>query len=191
MVDRNMNVYDFDNTIYNGDSTFDFYIYCLRKHKEIFKLLPSLSKGFAKFYILKKGSKTEFKENMYKFLQFIDTEKEVRLFWDKHIDNIKEWYYIKQKADDVIISASPEFLLKPICKKLGIKHLIASNVSADNGKYTGINCHGKEKVRLFKMQFNESIDKFYSDSYSDTPLAKISKEAFMVKGQKISKWIFK
>ncbi len=191
MVDRNMNVYDFDNTIYNGDSTFDFYIYCLRKHKEILKMLPSLVNGFTKFYILKKGSKTEFKENMYKFLQFIDTEKEVQLFWKKYIGNIKEWYYIIQKADDVIISASPEFLLRPLCKKIGIKYLIASNVSASDGKYTGINCHGKEKVRLFKMQFNESIDKFYSDSYSDTPLAEISEQAFMVKGNKISKWIFK
>lgn len=27
-----MNVYDFDGTIYNGDSTVDFYLYCLREH---------------------------------------------------------------------------------------------------------------------------------------------------------------
>ena len=186
-----MNVYDFDNTIYNGDSTFDFYIFCLKKHKNIAKLFPSLAKEFAKFYILKKGSKTRFKENMYRFLQYIDTEIEVELFWKKHIHNIKEWYYINQKNDDVIISASPKFLLEPICKKLGIKHLIASNVSPVDGKYAGINCHGKEKVRRFKNEFSESIDEFYSDSYSDTPLAEISKQALMVKGDKICKWKFK
>ena len=28
-----MNVYDFDGTIYNGDSTIDFYLYCI-KHAE-------------------------------------------------------------------------------------------------------------------------------------------------------------
>ena len=27
-----MNVYDFDGTIYDGDSTFDFYKYCMKKH---------------------------------------------------------------------------------------------------------------------------------------------------------------
>ena len=26
-----MNVYDFDKTIYNGDSTLDFYFFCLKK----------------------------------------------------------------------------------------------------------------------------------------------------------------
>lgn len=26
-----MNVYDFDKTIYDGDSTIDFYLYCVKK----------------------------------------------------------------------------------------------------------------------------------------------------------------
>ena len=59
---------------------------------------------------------------------------------------------------DLIISASPEFLLKPICGILGIKHLIASKVSPVDGKYTGKNCHGKEKVRRFKQLYNEKIE---------------------------------
>lgn len=186
-----MNVYDFDNTIYDSDSTFDFYIFCLKKHKKIIKLFPSLSGAFLKYYVLKKGTKTQFKEKMYRFLALIDTEKEVELFWKTHSKNIKSWYYKNQKADDIIISASPEFLLKPICKQLGIKHLIASKVSPADGKYSGINCHGKEKVRLFREQFDDEIDEFYSDSYSDTPLAEISKQAYMVKKDKISKWNFK
>jgi len=186
-----MNVYDFDNTIYDGDSTFDFYVFCLKKHKKIIRLFPSLTSAFTKYYVLKKGTKTQFKEKMYQFLSLIDTEKEVNLFWETHRKNIKSWYYENQKADDIIISASPEFLLNPICKSLGIQHLIASRVSPENGKYSGINCHGKEKVRLFREQFDGEIDEFYSDSYSDTPLAEISKKAFMVKKNKISNWIFK
>ena len=39
-----------------------------------------------------------------------------------------------KKDDDVIISASPEFLLKPICKKINIKYLIASNVDKNSRK---------------------------------------------------------
>lgn len=186
-----MNVYDFDNTIYDGDSTFDFYLFCLKRHKSIIKLFPCLTGAFTKYYVLKKGTKTQFKEKMYRFLSVIDTEKEVKLFWKSHIKNVKSWYYETHKDNDIIISASPEFLLKPVCKELGIKHLIASNVSPVDGKYTGINCHGKEKVRLFRQQFDGEIDEFYSDSYSDSPLAEISKRAYMVKKDKISQWIFK
>ena len=29
-----MNVYDFDKTIYDGDSTADFYLFSLRRHKK-------------------------------------------------------------------------------------------------------------------------------------------------------------
>ena len=31
-----MNVYDFDKTIYDGDSTADFYLFSLKRHKGIF-----------------------------------------------------------------------------------------------------------------------------------------------------------
>lgn len=186
-----MNVYDFDNTIYRGDSTADFYIFCLKRHKKAIALLPSLFLGAVKFYIFKKGTKTDFKEKMFRFLKYVCYPKDLEDFWLTHKTNIKDWYLHQKKESDVIISASPFFLLEPICKDLGIKHLIASQVDKSTGKYSGINCHGKEKVRLFKKEFsNCSIDKFYSDSNSDTPLAEISKKAFIVHGDKIKPWKF-
>lgn len=188
-----MNVYDFDKTIYDGDSTADFYLFALKRHKKILTLAPSLAAAFVRFYILKKGTKTEFKEKMYRFLEFCNIEKDVEDFWKISSAKIKKYYLKNQKKDDVIISASPEFLLKPICEKLGIKYLIASTVDSKSGKYSGVNCHGEEKVRRFYEVFdsNTSIDEFYSDSYSDTPLAKIAKKAFMVKKEQVSSWIFK
>ena len=66
---------------------------------------------------------------------------------------------------------------------------MASNVDKFTGKYDGINCHGKEKVRRFYEVWPDGvIDDFYSDSYSDDPLARISKRAFLVKGDKLLKW---
>lgn len=41
-----MNVYDFDKTIYYGDSTADFYLFCLKRHKKILTLAPSLWEAF-------------------------------------------------------------------------------------------------------------------------------------------------
>ena len=46
-----MNVYDFDKTIYYGDSTADFYLFCLKRHKKILTLAPSLLGAFLKFYV--------------------------------------------------------------------------------------------------------------------------------------------
>ena len=165
-----MNAYDFDKTIYDGDSTADFYLFCLKKHKSIILLAPSLLCAFCRFYVFKKGTKTEFKEKMYRFLTKCNAEKDVAEFWEKNCGKIKDFYIKKKKSDDVIISASPEFLLAPICK-------------------SGINCHGKEKVRRFYKEFkNGEVDEFYSDSLSDTPMAEISKKAFLVNGNKITEW---
>lgn len=190
-----MNVYDFDGTIYNGDSTADFILWCIKKK-------PSVAFTIAKnglSYISYKASlcsKTEFKEKLYSYLShFNDMDELVNEFWDKHIENVKSWYINQKKDDDVIISASPEFLLKPVCERLGIKYLLASKVDAETGFYSGINCFGAEKVRRFYLEFNEvasnpTVDEFYSDSKSDEPLALIASKAYIVKGDNITEWDF-
>lgn len=184
-----MNVYDFDNTIYKGDSTADFYLFCLKRHKKMLLLTPSLLNGTLKHYAFGSISKTRMKENMYRFLTKIELERDLADFWRTHRKNIKPWYLINQKSSDVVISASPEFLLRPICKSLGIKTLIASKVDPKTGVYDGENVHGAEKVRLFNELIGGEIDRFYSDSESDRPLAVISRKAFMVKGNKITEWV--
>ena len=88
----------------------------------------------------------------------------------------------------MIISASPEFLLKPICKKLGIKYLIASRVDPSTGMYLGENCYGEEKVRRFKKQFDTKPEEFYSDSLSDAPMANIAEKAFLVDDDILIPW---
>ena len=184
-----MNVYDFDKTIYDGDSTADFYLFALGRHKSILALAPSLFRAFVRFYVFKRGTKTEFKEKMYRFLSRCDTERDVADFWETHINKIKPFYQAQQREDDVIISASPEFLLQPACDKLGIRYLMASLVDPHTGHYEGVNCHGEEKVRRFREVFGQSrIDKFYSDSYSDTPLALLAQKAYIVKGNELSDW---
>ncbi len=186
-----LNVYDFDKTIYYNDSTSDFYVFCLKRHPKIVAHFPKTAFYFI-LYLLRIKTKTQFKEKMYEFLLEVDIEKDLHDFWETHCDKIKPFYLEHHKSDDVIISASPEFLLEPICRKIGINYLMASRVDKKSGKYTGINCHGKEKVRRFEEKFGNSvIDEFYSDSYVDTPLAERSVKSFMVKGDKINDWKFK
>lgn len=186
-----MNVYDFDKTIYYNDSTSDFYVFCLKRHPSIVKHFPKTVWAFIK-YIFGANTKTQFKEVMYSFLLEVDIEKDLKDFWDTHEQKIKPWYLKQMKEDDIIISASPEFLLEPICERVGINYMMASRVDPKTGKYTGINCHGKEKVARFREKFGSAeIDEFYSDAYCDAPLAELADKSFIVKGDKISPWKFK
>ncbi len=186
-----MNVYDFDGTIYNGDSTRDFYFYLLVHHPKVIKYLPAFIFAALK-YLLKIISKTEMKEVFYRFLNcFKDAEigQIVNQFWSKNKCKIYDWYFKQKENTDVIISASPSFILKSICNELGV-NLICSEVNVKNGDYIGLNCWGKEKVNRFYKEYpNANIDKFYSDSKSDLPLAKLAKSAYMVtNGGKIINW---
>lgn len=184
-----INVYDFDGTIYSGDSTVDFYFYCLLHNKKILKKIPLQLKGIM-LYILKRISKKQLKEYFYTFLQEIpDVDKTVKNFWEIKQKNIKQWYLEKKKPEDIVISASPTFLLKPICLQLGIRDILASIVDKKSGKYIGENCKGKEKVtRFFKKFPGETIEEFYSDTDSDEPLAYIAQKSYRVKGEKITEW---
>ncbi len=185
-----MNVYDFDRTIYNGDSTVDFYFFCLKRHKKIMLLLPSLFFAFLRFYCFKIGDKTQFKEKMYIFLKYCDIDRDLDDFWTIHNKKIKKWYLEQSKNDDVIISASPEFLLCPLEKSFNF-NVIGSKVDKLNGKYSGTNCYYKEKAIRFKEAYpNGTIDGFYSDHYSDEPLALIAKKAYIVDGDSICEWDF-
>ncbi len=184
-----MNVYDFDKTIYDGDSTADFILWCFRKKPW---LMVSFLPGIAAFggYLVKLCSKTYFKEKFYRFLLGVpNVDLWVEEFWKEHLEKIQEWYLLRQREDDVIISASPTFLLKPACDMLKIRHLLASRVDKDTGFYLGINCHGIEKVRRFYNAFpGGEIEEFYSDSLSDAPLANLAKRAFLVKGEELFPW---
>lgn len=185
-----MNVYDFDKTIYNGDSTFDFYIFCLKKNPTV---IFGLRKVFLPYmrYLLGFGTKTEFKEKIYEgFLPKINVDTLLTEFWSRNIGKIKKFYYDMHRDDDIIISASPYFLLKPCADVLKIKYLYASDVDKKSGKYSGVNCHGEEKViRFEKAGFKrEDIESFFSDSLSDSPLANISQKAYIVKGERLIPW---
>lgn len=184
-----MNVYDFDKTIYAGDSTLDFYFFSLKKSPMLIRFLPIQIIGFIK-YMFGMYSKLQFKEKFYSFLKGIkDVDSMVELFWNENQDKIKDWYLKSKEESDVIISASPEFLLNNICRRIGIKHLIASEVNKNTGICEGENCYGEEKVLRFKKYFEKGeIKKFYSDSLSDAPISLMASERYIVNGNNILPW---
>lgn len=183
-----MNVYDFDKTIYDGDSTLDFYVYCLKKYPMTACYLPSQI-GSALLYGLGVHSKVRFKETFYSFLCSLQNVDDViDEFWASHEGKIKDWYLKQRHNSDLIISASPEFLLKPLGERLG-GTILASKVNKTTGLYEGENCYGPDKVeRLNREVKNWVIEEFYSDSLSDAPLALLAERSFLVDGDELIPW---
>ncbi len=184
-----MNVYDFDNTILKGDSTARFFAYCLLRKPRMWLDVPAQAVN-GLLFALKLKEKQVFKQRMLHFLALIgNVDATVEAFWAKNFSRVKPWYYEKQRPDDVIISASPEFLIKPACDRLGIRCAMGSPVDKHTGKFSGPNCHGKEKVRRFREIYPQAkIEEFFSDSYSDTPLAELAQTAWLVKDNELKNW---
>ena len=183
-----MNVYDFDNTILRGDSTARFFAYCLLRTPRMWLDAPGqILNGL--LFLAQARKKQVFKQRMLRFLRWIDLQSVLPAFWEKNLSRVKPFYGTAHREDDVVISASPEFLIRPACAHLGISHVMGSPVDPRSGIFRGPNCHGEEKVRRFREAFPQGkIDAFYSDSHSDDPLARLAQRAILVKGDKLLPW---
>jgi len=185
-----LEVFDFDHTIYDGDVTIDFYLYCLKRQPLLIYYFPEQILHLLK-YVLKKEEKTQFKSHFFCFLKGLKAiDLVVEEFWEVHFNKIKPWYLKKTTPYDVIISASPEFLLKSIGTRLKVYDIIASDIDPYTGLFNGVNCYGEEKVHRYKLKYpNHTINNFYSDSLSDLPLAKIAFQSCLVQGDQIKEWL--
>lgn len=177
-----MNTYDFDKTIFYPDSSYSFIKWCLKRRPSLYLFWLPAAAAAGIGYLVGLNSKEHLKEKAFGFLPHLkDIDSEVELFWKEHEHKLSDWYLKQKKDDDLIISASPEFLLKPITDKLGVK-LLATKMDKHSGKIHGLNCFGHEKVRRFREAFPDSAtEEFYSDSLSDSPMAEIADKAYIIK----------
>ena len=184
-----MNAYDFDGTIYRGDSSVDFFIFCLSRYPWLALFLP-YQIAMILAYKLHLCSKEQEKSAFFSFLRLVpDVPSALTAFWKKNQDKIESWYLARKQTNDVVISASPEFLLVPICQQMNIDRLIASKVNSRTGSFESKNCKGEEKVRRFKKLFaHATINSFYSDSESDRPMAQLAEKAFQLEKGNLKEW---
>lgn len=181
-----MNLYDFDKTIYLYDSTFKFFLHCLKQNPAIAFRLPSQALAFA-LWKLGIKDKMYFKQRFFCFLRSVkNVETEIERFWDKQEKNICRWFLDCKSEGDIVVSASPEFLIRPITERLCVK-CIATQVDCKSGKFLSPNCYGEEKTnRLRKIGITE-VEKAYSDSKSDLPMLNLAASGYIVKNSSIEK----
>ena len=185
-----MNVYDFDRTIYPGDSSIHFWRYCMLHYPKTMRVIPRATAAMVR-YKRKRCTWSDVMEVFFTFLRHVpDVREAVDAFWDKNADKIYEWYLDRKHEADVSISAAPVFLIEPICERLGVE-CIATEMNIATGEIIGEQCCGAEKAKRYIEKFSDTpIEKFYSDSFSDTPLARLAANAFMVDEGEISSWDF-
>ena len=185
-----MNVYDFDGMIYYPDCTVSFALWCAKRHPKLwFTFVP---KAIKNLILYKRGKlpRYQLERQFFSFLGMIDDfDEQIEKFWDKHEKRISAWYLAQKKSDDLIISASPDCIIAPIAKRLGVNYM-ASEYDREFGVFTNNLMYAKEKARYMIDHGFPVIDNFYSDSLSDTPIALCAEKAHLItnKAQKVNDW---
>lgn len=187
-----MNAYDFDETIYDGESSVQFILAYLKNDPKIVSFLPAVVKVMHKYnrgQITLEDFSTKYAAQLKEYFRDndVDLMSLVNDFWDKHEKNIKPFYKNIQREDDIIITASPDFMMREICDRLGIKNLVASHFDIKTGDIRRA-CFREGKIDCLREDFPDAvIDDFYTDSMNDSFLFPFAKRVFMVKGNKIKK----
>lgn len=185
-----MNVYDFDDTIYNGESALDFFFFYLKKTPSLIKQLPRVLYVMLQY----KRGKITVDDALRKYAPMVedymrsipDFNADVKEFWDKHMKKIRPFYASLQQPDDIVVTASLESSMAEICRRLGISHCVGSRIDPETGRVERL-CMRSHKVPAFQAAFPDAhIDNFYTDSLkNDAPLAALADHVFEVKGNKI------
>ena len=198
-------VYDFDKTIYGGESGTNFFTYYLRNYplKGLLFGLTYLKEVL--LYLVKITDLKRLKERFFIFLESHsneEIEKIVDGFWKEYGKKMYNWTQEelrenRKEADMVIVtSATPLFLLERLIPEMGYDMVFGTEFQGDGeekfvAEIKGENNKGMEKVKKLNKWAKENnieyeIIKFYSDSLADKPLYDIAEKKYWIKkGKKL------
>lgn len=186
-----MNVFDFDNTIYDGESFVDLFIMVLGKDPTLLKYVPTMISGVVQYKTGALRLESALEHYAKPFEDYVsglsDIDALVDEFWDKHMHKIKPFYEQVRSEDDLIISASPQIVVDEVCRRLGIKHCVGTQFDRETGKLGRV-CFRENKIIAFREAYPDGhIDMLYTDSMYDKPLMDIADSVYFVKGNKITR----
>lgn len=180
-----MKVFDFDNTIYRGESSVDFSFYMIRHNRKILRYIPTILLSLVGYkLVLLKKERLESIINKFFASVLEGTESSldfVKTFWETHVHKLNRKILQMVEPEDVIISASPIFLIDGIRAHLNTDKIIGTEVDLAQKKITWFN-FGDNKVKRYRTIYGDrKIDTFYTDSKNDKELMRVSRETYIVK----------
>ena len=180
-----IDVYDFDGTIYDGDSTFDYVKFCIRRHPRMLLALPRIAWAGLRL-AAKRISLTQFKSALFGVMTaYMNLSAEAEAFWqdERTKKKLGAWFYSTPRDLPIVIaSASPEFELCHAAKILGVENLIGTRADGATGQLIGKNCKGAEKIARIRAKMGEcTVRAMYTDdAKADAPLLAIAQEKYIV-----------
>lgn len=184
-------MYDFDGTLCAGDSTTDFWKYCIKKSYRAKLFLCFLWPLFI-LKVFGIVSKELFRQWMFLFLTKDMIKKLVPDFIKEHRAGIWGWAFDMVKSDKqagffVICSTGMrEYMAKGMLAGFEFDKVFCSEVLSDRPwKFRSRSCLGFEKVNLLKKWAKENgikykVVKAYSDSKLDIPMMLLAKDKVWV-----------
>ena len=175
-------LYDYDGTICPGDTGSAFWLYCLLRRPYILIFLPfQLIGGLC--YLCGICDTLARHMSVHCYMRAVNAPKLAARFAEKRVRKTFPYFLNRDPSIPVVVcSASPEFLLRPICEKLNVQHLVASDVDPKTGVVHGRTCKGPEKVRRLRAEYPDcTFECVYSDSLRhDLPILGLGQKAYHV-----------
>lgn len=182
-----MKVYDFDGAVYRGNSVWEFYWFCLRRHPRILTCLPRQIWVLLCCWFGVKP-RAAFWQAFYAYFQYLpDVDDLASEFWnERRLRKLNRAYLAVRGEKDLILSASPECLLKPVCRELGVGFIGAI---VDSKTCAWLGCSATEKLHRFRQQYpKDPIEMFWSTRLSDHPVAQEANKRCVVRGSMVTDW---
>ena len=186
-----MNAFDFDNTIYRGESPVDFALFLIKHNKRIILYLPTIVYNSIK-YKLCWVSIEKWEKKINAFLRTFSLSKEellqlVKQFWAVNHHKLDKRMLKRIREDDIIITAGPSFLIEGIREYLKTERILGTDIDLDRKKLLYYNL-GSNKVKRFRQLYGKQrIHCFYTDSFNDRAFMDISDRVYIVKKGRVKR----
>ena len=190
----NLALFDFDGTLYPKDSFTGFIFYTLSKRhivKKSLKILPWIQAYYLKLYpahaMRPRLFQSMFKDISANFLQNLAQEYAQQLIQNLDQELLQQLRLHQQNGDRVVlVSASVDLYLVPICKALNIE-LICTATEIKNGLLTGHysseDCSCEQKKLRILQQYNLEDYQYiyaYGNSEEDLDMLSLADHPYMM-----------
>ncbi|WP_291371140.1 HAD-IB family hydrolase [Acinetobacter sp. UBA5934] len=193
---KNLALFDFDGTLCTKDSFTGFIFYALSKRhivKQGIKILPWIQAYYLNIYpahaMRSKLFRAMFSHTDVLELQHIAQEYATNLISQLNPRLMKQLKQHQALGDDVVlVSASVDIYLKPICDLLDIDLICTRTEIIDNvytGQYTTPDCSSEQKkLRILENYHLDDYDVIYAygNSHEDQEMLAMANYAYMVGG---------
>ncbi len=189
----NLVAFDFDGTLTVRDTFMAFLFWRVRGVPRVFALIRMIPAALAYLWRRDRG---RIKAAAVKaFLGGVgagalagDAARFAALHYDDLMrpDALERWRGHKAQGDRVIIvTASPEIIIRPFAERLGADTLIGTRLHLDDahrvtGRFDGDNCRGQEKVRRILQRFGPvRLSAAYGDTTGDVEMLAMADQPHM------------